>query len=174
MGATLALGLPQAVSAWRIVQTEALATGGIMVTLKSLSAFGILPGLDVAKIPEEFRKPAAQALESVLNSAFRETAISVIDHCRDAMSVLLSRWLVANNHDRTILGADLAKIASVIDEPPYNLHCVSWLANLIARLHARGKSNEAHRRGFRDPVDEDAELALHALGFVLRDIGWAA
>jgi hypothetical protein len=36
------------------------------------------------------------------------------------------------------------------------------------------KGNEAHTKGLRDPVDEDAELALHAVGFVLRDIGWAA
>ena len=42
-----------------------------MVTLESLSAFGILPDFDTAKIPEEFQKPAAQALERVLNSDFR-------------------------------------------------------------------------------------------------------
>jgi hypothetical protein len=41
------------------------------------------------------------------------------------------------------------------------------------RLHARGKSNEAYSKSLRDPVDEDAELALHALGLALHDIGWA-
>ncbi len=43
----------------------------------------------------------------------------------------------------------------------------------VARLHSRGKTNEVHAKGLREPVDEDAELALHALGFALRDIGWA-
>jgi hypothetical protein len=28
-------------------------------------------------------------------------------------------------------------------------------------------------KGLRDPVEEDAVLAIQALGFALRDIGWA-
>jgi hypothetical protein len=48
------------------------------------------------------------------------------------------------------------------------------LANVIAWLHVRGEGNDALTKGLRDPVEEDAELALHALGFALRDIGWAA
>jgi hypothetical protein len=174
MGSTLALGMPQAASAWRIIQTEVLASGCIMVTLKSLSAYGILPDVDTAKIPQEFQKPTLQALERVLNSAFRETPISVIDHCRNAMTVLLSRWLVTQGHDRSILGKDLGNVAAAIASAPYEKRCVSWLAHVIARLHVRGKGNEAHTKGLRDPVEEDAELALHALGFALRDIDWAA
>jgi hypothetical protein len=174
MGSTLALGTPQAASTWRIIQTEVLASGCVMVTLKSLSAFGILPDLDTAKIPQEFQKPAEQALERVLNSAFRETPISVIDHCRSGMTVLLSQWLVAEGHDRSILREDLGKVATTIAGKPYEKRCVSWLAQLIARLHVRGKGNEALTKGLRDPVEEDAELALHAVGFALRDIGWAA
>jgi hypothetical protein len=174
MGLTLALGAPQAVSAWRIIQTEVTVSGCVMVTLKSLSAFGILPELNKDKIPQEFQKSAEQALERVLNSAFRETSISVVDHCRNAMTELLSRWLVAEGHDRSILDKDLAKVATAIAEPPYEMLCVSWLAKVVARLHVRGKGNEAHKKGLRDLVDEDAELALHAVGFALREIGWAA
>jgi hypothetical protein len=33
---------------------------------------------------------------------------------------------------------------------------------------------EATVKGLRDPVEEDAELALHTLGFARRDIGWAS
>jgi len=174
MGSTLALGAPGAVSAWRIIQTEVTVSGCVMVTLKSLSAFGILPELDKDKIPQEFQKSAEQALERVLNAAFRETPISVIDHCRNAMTVLLSRWLVAEGYDHSILGKDLAKVAAAIADPPCKKLGVSWLAQVIARLHVRGKGNEAHTKSLRDPVDEDAELALHAVGFALRDIGWAA
>jgi hypothetical protein len=174
MGSTLAFGTPQAVSAWRIIQTEVLASGCVMVTLKSLSAFGILPDVDTAKVPEEFRAPIVQAVDRVLNSAFRETPISVIDHGRNAMTVLLSRWLVTEGHHRSILGDDLGKVAAAIARPPFEKGCVSLLAQVLARLHVRGKGNEAHTKGLRDPVEEDAELALHALGFALRDIGWAA
>jgi hypothetical protein len=110
----------------------------------------------------------------VLDAAFRETPISVIDHCRNAMAVLLSRWLVAQGHDRSILGDDLGKIASAVARSPHEKGSISWLAQVVARLHARGKTNEAHSKGLRDPVEEDAELAIQALGFALRDIGWAS
>lgn len=43
LGATLSLGSPRAASAWRIIQAEVLANGCVMVTLKALTAFGIVP-----------------------------------------------------------------------------------------------------------------------------------
>jgi len=82
-------------------------------------------------------------------AAFRETPISVIDQCRNAMAVLLSRWLVAAGHDPSILGADLGKIAEIVGRPPYEKGMVSNLAKVVARLHSRGKSNEAHTKGLR-------------------------
>jgi hypothetical protein len=125
MGSTLALGTPRAASAWRIIQTEVLASGCIMVTLKSLSAFGILPEIDATKVPEEFKEPVTQAVDRVLHSAFRETPISVIDHCRNAMTVLLSRWMVAQGHDSSILADDLGKVAAIVAKSPFEKGCVS-------------------------------------------------
>lgn len=174
LGATLALGTSQAVSAWRIVQTEMLTNRCVMVTLRSLSAFGILPDLDTSKIPEDFKATVSQAIERVLNSAFREAPISVIDHCRNGMTQLLSRWMVAQGHDRSILTADLGKVASAIAAAPHERKCASQLAQVIARLHVRGKGNEAEAKRLREPTEEDAELALSAVGFALRDLGWAA
>jgi hypothetical protein len=174
LGLTLALGDATAVSAWRIIQAEIDATGCLMVSLKSLSAFGILPHLDTAKVPSDLQKVADQAFERVLNSAFREAPISVIDHCRNAMTVFLSAWLVGQNHNRSILAADLGKVADMVGGPPYDRLVISWAARIIARLHSRGKDNEMRSKGLRAPVDEDAEFALEALGFVLRELEWAA
>ncbi|ABE62802.1 hypothetical protein Nham_2003 [Nitrobacter hamburgensis X14] len=108
MGLKLALDARGAASAWR--------TGCVMVTLKSLSTFGILPAMDPAKVPEEFREPVHQAIERALDAAFRESPISVIDHCRNAMTVLVSRWPVANGHHRSIMADDLAKAGSLISD----------------------------------------------------------
>jgi hypothetical protein len=140
-----------------------------MVTLKSLSAFGILPEVDASRVPEHFKATVSQAVERVLSSAFRESPISVIDHCRNALTMLLSRWMVAKGHDSSILGSDLAKVASTIAEAPHKKECVSQLARIVARLHVRGKGNGVEAKGLREPVEEDAELALSALGFALRD-----
>lgn len=173
MGSTLALGSPRAASAWRIIQTEVLASGCVMVTLKSLAAFGILPDIDATKIEVEFKPAVTQAMNRVLDSAFRETPISVVDHCRNALAVLLSRWMVQQGHDRAVLADDLGKVAATIGKAPYEKTCVSNLSQIVARLHGRGKGNEEHTRGLRVPVEEDAEMAIHALGFALRDIDWA-
>jgi hypothetical protein len=174
MGSILGLGSNRASSAWRIIQTEVLANGCVMVTLKSLTAFGIVPAIDISKIDQEFRKSVTQSTGKVLDSAFKESPISVIDHCRDALTIILSRWLVQQGNDRGILGEDLAKVAAAVSKSPHEKLCVGQMAQVIARLHVRGKGNEQHTRGLRIPVEEDAELAIQSLGFTLRDIGWAA
>ena len=109
----------------------------------------------------------------MLNSAYRESATSVIDHCRAALSVLLSRWLVQRGHDVGALGADLAELAKKVDHPDYGMGCPSRVSQVVARLHVRGKPNEQHAKDLRHPTDEDAEFALQTVGLVLRDFGWA-
>ena len=42
----------------------------------------------------------------------------------------------------------------------------------VARLPSRGKGNEQHLLGVSSPVDEDAQLAIEALGFTLREFEW--
>jgi hypothetical protein len=173
LGAILALGSPLAASFWRIVQTEMLVTRAVMVTLKSLSAYDILPELDESKIEEGSRAPVAKAVERALDAAFRESPTSVIDQCRNAITVALARWMAQRGHDRTILKDDLGVVAEVIGKEPHKLDCASNLGKTIARLHNRGKDNVAFSKGSRPVVEEDAELALQALGLVLRDLGWA-
>ena len=44
---------------------------------------------------------------------------------------------------------------------------------IINKLHPRGKANEAMRLDLRPVTEGDAELAVHAVAFVIREIGWA-
>lgn len=171
-GMTLALGDARAPSMWRIIQTEVLANGSVMVTLKAQSAFGILPAVDFGRIEERFRPAVAEAIERVLDSAFRETPISVVDHCRAALTVLLSRWLVQSGHDtEQALGLDLGQLASKVENQSKG--CAARVAQIVARLHARGKPNEQHARGLRVPDSSDSEFALHAVGLILREFDWS-
>jgi hypothetical protein len=173
-GLTLALGTREAASAWLILSTEVLANRAVMVTLKAMSAFGALPALDEAKVPQAFRPAVRQSFEKVLDSAFRESPSSVVEHCRDALQVFVSRWLVARGSDEAVKKAELAPIAKVVEKDPYDLVCVGQLARVVARLHGgRGKTNEREDKGARELTDEDAELSVRAVGFVLRDLGWA-
>lgn len=172
-GMTLALGDVRAASPWRIIQTEVLANGSVMVTLKSLSAFAIIPAVDYGQIAEEHRQAVADAIERVLNSAFRETPTSVVDHCRAALTVLLSRWLVQTGKESNdVFGVDLGHLAQKIEK--LELYCVAKAAQIVAILHSRGKPNVQHAKDARPPEVGDDELALESVSFVLREFGWAS
>ena len=114
-----------------------------------------------------------QAFDRALDSAFRETSISVIDHCKNAIAVILARWLAQQGHGRSILDKDINDVAKAVLGDPYKMFAIGNLAQVIGRLHARGKGNEQHAKEARTPTEEDAQLALEALGLTLRDIGWA-
>lgn len=173
-GGTLALGSQDASSGWRIIQTELLANGDVMVTLKALTAYGIIPELNSVVVDERFRISVVQALNRAVEAAFRETPISVIDQCRNAVTVVLSRWLVQQGADEAAtLPKDLGAVVKALEANHPTMVCARNLADVIARLHPRGKTNEQHAKQLRIPVEEDAELALQALGCVMRELGWA-
>jgi len=174
MGAILALGSPEATSFWRIVQTEMLVNRAVMVTLKALSAYDILPELDVVQIHDEgFRADARRVLEKVLDAAFRESPDSVVDRCRNALTVLMSRWLAQQGHGRKVLEWDLGDVSDAIGKPPYSRICPANMGRIVAQLHNRTKENVVVKKGLRSLVEEDAELAIQAVGLTLRDLGWA-
>ena len=97
-GMALAIGTDAAASGWKIVQVEALVTSDVLVTLKAMSAFGLVPDLDLNRAPAAAIKPVRDALERALNSAFRETPVSVVDQCRNAIAVMLAHYLLAARH----------------------------------------------------------------------------
>jgi len=174
LGQILLIGQSRGVTAWRVIGAELVLGDDVVVTLKAQSAFGVLPELALAAIPEADRSAVRSAIERVLDSAFRETPISVVDQCRASMTVVLARWLIAQTGEATWASRDLADLAKGMERVSPPKHCASWLGQVLARLHVRGKPNEQETKSLRLPVEEDAELCLHSLGFLLREIGWAA
>lgn len=172
-GFSLALGQERSWSLWRIVQAERLVGDDVLVTLKALTAFGILPDLK-SDMPAEHLASVQRAIERILDSAFRESAISVIDHCRNAAAVLLARWMVCSGADDSVLRLDLADLVKRVKEAPYRMNAAASAAEIIRLLHPRGKSNEQETRGLRAARDEDAEASVHSIGFIMRELRWAA
>ena len=172
-GSILALGNNRAASAWRIVDVEITVTDDVMLILKSLSAFGLVPDLATAKVDERFRDEVARALGKVVDSAFRESATAVVDQCRDAATLIASRWIWQQSRDNGVLSKDLAKVAEALAGEPYKKYAAANQCKTLALLHARGKSNEQFANGVRPPTEEDAEFAVHAVGFLLRELDWA-
>lgn len=173
LGSILALGSPEAASYWRIVQTEMLVNRSVMVTLKALSAYDILPELAEFEVAAEFREDAKRVMQSVLDAAFRESPESVVDRCRNALTVLMSRWLTQQGHDPKVLEWDLAEVSKTIGEKPYERGCAANLGRTVALLHNRTKTNVVMQKGLRALAEEDADFAIQALGLTVRDLGWA-
>lgn len=168
-GLKLALGNAKSFSPWRIVQVEVTIYEDVMLTLKALTAFGVVPEVDFEQVRPEFRQDVSHALDRAINSAFRETAESVVDQCRNALVVVLSRWLVQQGAVSKTLAMDLGALAKAMEAAGRD--CTSAVAKVIAKLHSRGKMNEAN--SLRPVSEDDAELAIQALGFALREVGWA-
>ena len=173
-GSILALGNARSAAAWCIIDAEVTVGGDVMVMLKAQSAFGILPMLHEETVPQPARELVSQSYRKVLDSAFRESPSSVVEHCRDALQVFISRWLTSQGAPDSAKSKELAPLAADVEAKPYELVCVGNLARVVARLHGgRGKSNERIDKGARELTDEDAELAVGSVGFALRDLGWA-
>lgn len=144
-----------------------------MVTLKAVSALGVIPELDKSKIAESNRKSVDQAIGRVLDSAFRETATSVIDQCRNAIQVILARWMLQEGANEKVLRKDLGDICSAVSSQPFSKNAARDAGNIVRLLHSRGKSNVQETEDLRLSGDEDAEIAIQAVAFILREVGWA-
>lgn len=174
LGATLALGNKLAASAWRIVDVEITVSDDVMLVLRALSSFGLMPKLDAMKVNERFRDEVARALQKVVDSAFRESPVAVVDSCRDAVALVASRWIWQETLDESILKLDLADVAEKLTAAPRKKLVAANAARTLAILHSRGKSNEQFARGVSPPTEADAEYALYAVALILRELGWAS
>ncbi|WP_286506184.1 hypothetical protein [Variovorax davisae] len=172
VGLDIAVGSGYA-SIWRVVQTERMANLDVLVTLKALTTFGVLPDIDDAMVPRQSLGAVRDAMDRASDSAYREIPTSVIDQCRNAANVVLSHWLVANGAADSVLKNDLGATLIKVQQDASRREAACFAGSLINRLHPRGKANEQASKGLRVPVEEDSLIAIQALGFILREVGWA-
>lgn len=160
------IGHEPLVSFWKIITMESSVHGTPILTLKSYRSLGDLPEIDNRRVPKPIRSKLEELMEGVANSNHRAGAINVVDSSRAALSLILGH-LAGDRAD------DLGKSISTIRnsaKPPLLL-CSA--ADIVARLHSRGKPNEQYKHGTRPVSEEDAQLAIGCLGLVLKEVGWA-
>lgn len=175
-GLRLMLGQADAASTWKIVQVERSIGSDIVVTLRSESALGILPELDASRInPANFGSVRC-AYERVLNAAYRELPTSVVDQCRNAAVVFVSRWMQSVVGSDTPTEQDLGDWIKAIKTNfgDNQMLALRSALEIINKLHPRGKDNERNKMALRTVDENDATLAVHALAFVLREVKWVA
>ncbi|MBR8184223.1 hypothetical protein KDW54_17635 [Burkholderia ambifaria] len=174
-GLQLAIGTAAAYSLWRIVQVERTVAHDVMVTLRAESPIGILPEIDETRVHPESLQAIRVAVKRVLDVAYREIPTSVVDQCRNACAAMASHWLYQRNGEEHLLEKDLGKVIAAIQKHVGfdESRTLCSALDVVNRLHPRGKHNEVHRYGLRAVTEEDAALAVHVTGFVIREFGWA-
>lgn len=177
--AQFVLGTKSAPTVWRIVSVETVASGEELITLRARSSLGVLPELVEDQIPDEARTEVLASLGHVADAAFRSSPVSLIDLCRAAATVILAYFLESTGGaPDNVHHLDLGPLLNAFDKQQGNADGRSPSAagsavRLLQRFHSRGKPNEQKRYNIRPPTEEDAQLVLSALGFLLREMGWA-
>jgi hypothetical protein len=146
----------------------------VFVTLRAESVFDALPTLNEEMIHPESLDHVKRAYDRVIAAAYKELPTSVVDQCRNLCAVLVARWLYQHSQESRYLVDDLGPgITSLVQFTRNERRLLVSALDVVNRLHPRGKDNEALKYDLRAVSDEDASLALHATGFVIREIGWA-
>jgi hypothetical protein len=150
---------------------ERISTGEFLFILRARHNFGILPEVDPQKIPEAGRAKAIETLEALIDAAHRESPGSIIDRARDGTQWCLATWAADQFKEESLLREDLGSVIQKISKKREMVALRA--AQIVQRLHSRVKPNEQERFGFRPPMEDDAELALKSVGFLVRELGWA-
>lgn len=167
------LGEPPYQSFWKLLSIEAQFDGQPLLTLKAMTSFGDVPDLLVEQIPETARAELVKRIEYVESAASRFVAIETIDACRTALSVVFGA--LADNLELDLgQGINKRLAANKESNPKGNgQDLVTCNGDIVRRLHSRTKPNEMKRHNTRAVSDEDANLALNCLWFILVELGWA-
>jgi hypothetical protein len=159
------LGDANSSNIWKVILKESSVFGSQILTLKSYRSFGEIPELNPTIIPPDVLHVLSEDLERVERSANRMSPDDVVDRCRNALSIIYG----ALAGDRT---KDLDKAIQAYLSKFKKHDFMSNAGYMVNRLHSRGKACEQHSKELRPLSEEDAQLALRCLGFVLIESGW--
>ena len=157
-------------SIWSILAIEMQYDGALLLTLKAVRSLGVVPDVNFNEYSAPARKELKRALEQVEVSANKLSPKDTIDRCRDALSIVFGD--LADNLTLD-LGKGISKYLErnkVKDSKRDGQDLISKNADIVRVLHSRGKPNESHKHSTRPIDEEDANLALNCLWFVLTEL----
>ena len=161
-------------SIWRVIGCERIISDEYLFTLKARHGFGILPEVDIEAIPTKGREKAKETLETLADAAHRESPGSIVDRACDAAQLCLATWASSELNLEGTFKPNLNKLIQKIKNvnPAIDKRVFLNAAEIVRILHARGHSNAQERYGSRPIMEDDAEFALKAVGFILREFRW--
>lgn len=150
---------------WRIISVEPTVGGEEFYTLLETIGIGVFPSLNEPKIPQSFFPEIKREYDSLLNEAFSMPE-TVIDHCRDLATSILSAMLGLGKESREDLGGLIKKV-----DP--NLMLIRSAATIIARFHPRRKPNEQESKSLASLSQREAELSVLSVLQILKELEWS-
>lgn len=147
-----------------LVHFEPDAIGQELLTVKMRPQFGFLPRLKEGVLTPEELNSIGSALNDVVLGYRSSPPASVIDRCRDALTIFLSIELNESSKDV----GELIKKYDTANNGRRTV--VANLAHTVSRLHARAKPAE---NDYPPISDRQAELAVGAVAEVLISLRWA-
>jgi hypothetical protein len=174
LGSQISIGTSESV--WIVLATERIMTGEWLITLKARRGLSTLPDLDLDSVPEFGRLAVRQTVGRLAEAVYRESAGSIVDRARDAAHSCLATFATQMSDVPDILTDDLGGLIKRILHlfRAGEKHAFIHAAELVRVLHARGKWNVRKKHGLRGLTEDDAELAVRAVGFILTDFGWVS
>lgn len=158
-------------SIWSLLAIEKQYDGALLLTLKAVRSLGVVRDVDFHKYSSPARKELKRALEQGEVSANKLSPKDTVDRCRDALSIVFGD--LADNLTLD-LGPGIKKYLerNKVKDPKHDgQDLISRNADIVRVLHSRGKPNESHKHSTRPIDEEDANLALNCLWFVLTELG---
>ena len=166
-------------SLWRILNAERISTGEWLVTLKARGGSGLLPEVDVDKVPELGRPKVVKAVDHMVDVAHRETLGSIVDAARNTACLRVAVYAAALEEEvekqREIRRRDLAKVRAYFEGHTKLKGMVVAISasRILERLHPRNKPGEQKKHNLRLITEGDATFAVGGIGLLLNELGWA-
>jgi hypothetical protein len=152
---------------------EGSSTGEFLLTLRGRHTFVALPELKLMMVPSSHRQAVVAAFGKFREDVHRASAISVIDRARDVASAALSAYL----QDLGVVppGRDLGDLIKKLNslDGGQRRHLVASTAEILRVLHSRAKPAVQERMSVPDIHEQDGQLAIHCVGNLLCELGWA-
>ena len=165
-------GTKELKSKWKILSVDYDMANEEILVIQEINGLGTIPSLDETKIDPRYYAEISQHYSRLFNE-INSAPETVIDICRAVATSLLSAKLALVDSDRDDLGVILRKLTEVKDATDGATQKKYFIARscaeIINRLHPRGKPNEVVKHDLRMPLFADADFAVQALFQIIRE-----
>lgn len=150
---------------WRVLSIDSSVTNEEVCVLQEINSIGAIPSLNRNVIPDQFFIEIDKEYTSLLTE-LNSSPESVVDHCRDVATSLLSAVAGTIERENRI---DLGKLISKIDD---KLRVVKSSAEIINRLHPRRKPNEREKLELNELSRIESDFAVQCIFQIIRELKW--